>query len=57
MSTVTVSVPDELGAVAGRLGINCQLEIQTDEVDSELLNRLLTVPRLPHDLVAPGGEQ
>jgi general secretion pathway protein E len=40
MSSGTVSVPGELEAVAGRLGINSQLEIQTDEVDSELLNRL-----------------
>ena len=40
MSTDTVSVPDELGATAGKLGINFQLEIQTDEVDTGLLNRL-----------------
>lgn len=40
MSTGTVSVPSELEAVAGRLGINFQLEIQTDEVDTGLLNRL-----------------
>jgi general secretion pathway protein E len=40
MSTGTVSVPDELGVTAGKLGIDFQLEIQTDEVDAGLLNRL-----------------
>ena len=40
MSTGAVNVPDELGAVADRLGIQCRLEIQMDEIDSGLLNRL-----------------
>lgn len=40
MSTGTVSVPDELGETAAKLGIQCQLEIKTDAVDTGLLNRL-----------------
>ncbi len=40
MSTGTVNVSDELAAVADRLGIQCQHEIQMDEVDTELLNHL-----------------
>ena len=40
MSTGTVNVTDQLAITAGKLGISCQADIRTDEVDSALLNRL-----------------
>jgi general secretion pathway protein E len=40
MSNGTVNAIDELEVMAGKLGIHFQLEIQNDEIDSGLLNRL-----------------
>ncbi|OGU14603.1 MAG: type II secretion system protein GspE [Geobacteraceae bacterium GWC2_53_11] len=55
MSSETVKASDELAAVAGRLGIECCLEIRIDEVDTALLNHLpLTFARA--NAILPLGE-